>query len=91
MTVTSPSLVNAVRSPQHRAERPLRGIVLILGATVFLACSDALAKYLGRTLPPIEIAWLRFLVFAVIMLPVALTQRGGPVLRSARPKLQVLR
>ncbi|WP_031335793.1 DMT family transporter [Rhodopseudomonas sp. B29] len=91
MTVTSPLLVEAVRPPHRRAERPLRGIFLILGATVFLACSDALAKYLGRTMPPVEIAWLRFLVFAVIMLPAALTSRGGSVLRSARPKLQVLR
>lgn len=59
-------------------------------STVFLACSDTLAKYLGRTVPPIEIGWIRFLVFLLIMTPVALMSSSSP-LRSARPKLQVLR
>jgi drug/metabolite transporter (DMT)-like permease len=68
----------------------LRGIWLILASTVFLACSDALAKYLSLTLPPIEIAWFRFLVFFVILIPVMV--RASPrVFRSTRPGLQVWR
>nr|WP_303625978.1 DMT family transporter [Rhodopseudomonas palustris] len=75
----------------HRhADQPLRGIALIVLSTVFLACSDTLAKYLGRTVPPIEIGWIRFLVFLLIMTPVALMSSASS-LRSARPKLQVLR
>lgn len=90
LTVTSPSN-DAVRRLTHRhADHPLRGIALIVGSTVFLACSDTLAKYLGRTLPPIEIGWIRFLVFLLIMIPVALVSKESP-LRSVRPKLQVLR
>jgi len=90
LTVTSPSN-DAVRRLTHRhADHPLRGIALIVGSTVFLACSDTLAKYLGRTLPPIEIGWIRFLVFLLIMLPVAVVSKESP-LRSVRPKLQVLR
>jgi len=82
---------DAPRRLTHRhADHPLRGIALIVGSTVFLASSDALAKYLGRTLPPIEIGWIRFLVFLLIMLPVVLSSSGSP-LRAARPKLQVLR
>lgn len=80
----------ASRASHRHADHPLRGIALIVGSTVFLACSDTLAKYLGRTLPPIEIGWIRFLVFLLIMLPVVVAAREAP-LRSARPKLQVLR
>ena len=43
-----------------RADRPFRGIALILASTIFLGTSDVTAKYLSATLPSIEIAWLRF-------------------------------
>ncbi|WQH00364.1 DMT family transporter [Rhodopseudomonas palustris] len=86
-----PSANDATRRLTARhADHPLRGIALIVASTVFLACSDTMAKYLGRTLPPIEIGWIRFLVFLLIMLPVMLSSSASP-LRSARPKLQVLR
>ncbi len=80
------------RIPQ-RTDSPLCGIVLIIASTVFLACSDALAKYLTRELPPIEIAWIRFAVFALIMLPTTLWPfgRDNNVLRTRRPGLQILR
>ena len=41
-----------------RADRPFRGIALILASTVFLGTSDVTAKYLSATLPSVEIAWL---------------------------------
>ena len=45
-----------------------------------------MAKYLTRELPAVEIAWIRFAVFALIMLPAILLRPGGSnVLRSARP------
>jgi drug/metabolite transporter (DMT)-like permease len=78
------------RSVPARADRPFRGIALIVGSTVFLACSDAMAKYLSLSLPSIEIAWIRFLVFAMIFLPAMLTTKPN-VFRSTRPSLQVWR
>jgi drug/metabolite transporter (DMT)-like permease len=74
-----------------RADRPFRGIALILASTLFLGISDITAKYLSATLPSIEIAWLRFLVFAMIMVPTMLP--GSPVyaLRTERVGLQLLR
>ncbi len=88
----------AVRLPAERGfapprtDRPFRGIALVVASTVFLACSDAMAKYLTRELSPVEIAWIRFAVFVLIMLPAIVLRRGGVnVLRSARPGLQVLR
>jgi len=74
-----------------RADRPFRGIALILASTVFLGTSDATSKYLSGTLPSIEIAWIRFLVFALIMVPAMLP--GSPVfaLRTSRLGLQGMR
>ncbi len=51
-----------------------------------------MAKYLARGgLPAVEIAWIRFLVFALIMLPIVLAPSAGNPMRSARPLLQVFR
>jgi drug/metabolite transporter (DMT)-like permease len=79
------------RTAPARADRPFRGIALILASTVFLGTSDVTAKYLSATLPSIEITWIRFLVFAVIMSPAMLP--GSPLfaLHSQRPGLQVMR
>jgi drug/metabolite transporter (DMT)-like permease len=79
------------RTAPARADRPFRGIALILVSTVFLGASDVTAKYLSATLPSIEIAWIRFLVFALIMSPAMLP--GSPLfaLHSSRPGLQVMR
>ena len=64
-----PEKKSAVRKAPARADRPFKGIALVLASTVFLGTSDVTAKYLSATLPSIEIAWIRFLVFAVIMTP----------------------
>jgi len=75
----------------HRhTDRPFRGIAMIMGSTIFLASSDAMAKYLSRDLPALEIAWLRFTVFVLIMAPAVLMSSPN-AMRSARPVLQVLR
>ena len=69
----------------------LLAIGLILASTVFLSGSDITAKYLSASVSAVEIAWLRYSVFLLIMLPAILY--GGPrrVLRSRRPGLQVFR
>jgi len=55
----------AVRKAPARADRPFKGIALVLASTIFLGASDVTAKYLSATLPSIEITWIRFLVFAL--------------------------
>jgi drug/metabolite transporter (DMT)-like permease len=81
----------SARSAPDRADRPFRGIALILASTVFLGTSDVTAKYLSATLPSIEIAWIRFLTFALIMVPAMLP--GSPLyaLPSDRRGLQLVR
>ena len=86
-----PEKKSAARIAPARADHPFKGIALILASTVFLGTSDVTAKYLSATLPSIEIAWIRFLTFALIMSPAMLP--GSPLyaLRTARPGLQVMR
>jgi drug/metabolite transporter (DMT)-like permease len=80
-----------VRRAPARADRPFKGIALILSSTVFLGVSDVTAKYLSATLPSIEIAWLRFLVFAMIMVPAMVP--GSPLfaLKTGNVGLQLMR
>lgn len=65
------------------------GISAIVASTICFPISDTLAQSLMGTLPPIEVAWLRYCVFFIAALPLLL--QGGTTLRSARPGLQVLR
>jgi drug/metabolite transporter (DMT)-like permease len=86
-----PEKKSVARTAPARADRPFRGIALILLSTVFLGTSDATSKYLSSTLPSIEIAWLRFLVFVLIMVPAMLPGTPLYALRSRRPGLQLMR
>jgi drug/metabolite transporter (DMT)-like permease len=81
----------AARKAPARADHPFKGIALILASTVFLGASDVTAKYLSATLPSIEIAWIRFLVFALIMSPAMVP--GSPLfaLRTDRLGLHLMR
>jgi len=81
----------AARRAPARADRPFKGIALILLSTTFLGVSDVTAKYLSASLPSIEIAWLRFLVFALIMVPAMVP--GSPLfaMRTSRVGLQLMR
>jgi len=86
-----PEKKSVARTAPARADRPFRGIALILLSTVFLGTSDATSKYLSSTLPSIEIAWIRFLVFVLIMVPAMLPGTPLYALRSRRPGLQLMR
>jgi drug/metabolite transporter (DMT)-like permease len=81
----------AASAAPARADRPFRGIALILASTVFLGCSDVTAKYLAATVPTIEVAWIRFVVFALIMVPAMVP--GSPLyaLKTDRRGLLMLR
>lgn len=91
MTTISQPLTEVTSSAPGRVDRPFRGIALILTSTVFLGTSDVTAKYLTHTLPAVEIAWLRFLVFALIMVPAMIP--GSPLfaLRTGYFNIQILR
>lgn len=77
----------------QRAEPPsqpvLRGVLLVLCAVLLFSLSDVLAKVLRQSLPAVEVAWLRYLVFAAFAVALARRSRAG--LRPRRPGLQALR
>ncbi|MBS0560488.1 MAG: DMT family transporter [Proteobacteria bacterium] len=71
-------------------DRPLLGVVLFLASSVLFSASDTAAKFLTGTMPPIEIAWLRYIVFAGLASTPML--RSGPAaVRTRRHGVQVLR
>jgi len=84
-TQTLPEPDTRVRQSQFR------GTLLMVSSTVFFACSDVITKKLAGSLPPVEIAWLRYATFALLVVPLLLLNGGGILLRSQRPRLQILR
>lgn len=85
----APSPASSIQ-PSQRRENALRGIGFILLSTGFLTAGDVASKYLAASAPALQIVWLRYLVFAAIMLAFALPG-GRARLRSKRPLLQLLR
>lgn len=77
-------------SAGHR-DRASLGIALVVLSTIFLAASDVTAKHLTQTLPALQIAWIRYVVFALVVLAAALWRQAGSPLRSHRPGLQLAR
>jgi drug/metabolite transporter (DMT)-like permease len=73
------------------ADETLRGIGLILLSTIFFSSSDILAKHMTETMPPLQVTWMRYIVFLVIALPMAWRALGSRAMHTTRPLLQVLR
>ena len=68
-----------------------RGIGLMLAAVAAQSCSEAIAKLMTASLPAIEVAWLRYAVFAAVVVAVPLASGRRLALQSTRPRMQVLR
>jgi len=71
----------------RRVDDPVKGILLILSAMVFFSMSDSSAKLLGQMIPPIEVVWLRYCGFTLLMLPALL--RRPALFSSSAPVLQI--
>jgi len=82
---------SVARQAPARTDRPFKGIALMLASTVFLGTSDVTSKYLSTTLPSIEIAWIRFLVFALIMMPAMVPGTRLNAMKTGRLGLQLAR
>lgn len=63
----------------------------MLAALAFFSCSDAASKYLTRSLPAVEVTWLRYVFFAAAIFSVSLLTQQRAVLRARQPALQVCR
>lgn len=56
----------------HSADRPLLGILLMVGFCVVIPFSDALAKLLGTDFPLMQLVVVRFAMQAILFTPLAL-------------------
>ncbi|MBQ0821341.1 DMT family transporter [Microvirga sp. HBU67558] len=77
--------------PSGASASPLRGILFLIASTIVFSVADVITKQLASTLPPPEVAWMRYVTFALVIIPVVLMNGGPALLRSQRPSLQVLR
>ncbi|WP_137390921.1 DMT family transporter [Rhodoligotrophos defluvii] len=68
-----------------------KGVLLIVLATVFFSVSDIAAKYLTETIGAIQIAWMRYVVFCLLVVPWALYRGGWGMFHTRHPGRQVLR
>jgi drug/metabolite transporter (DMT)-like permease len=71
------------------AQRPVRGILLVVLALMSFSCSDCCAKYLSTSLPSVEIAWLRYASFTALAIIAVIASGRAPVTR--RPVLACFR
>ena len=77
--------------PFVRGDDRRRGIAYMVLAGVLFSFVDAQAKYLSETLPVLQIAWARHTGMFVAVVAVIWPRTGLAVLRTRRPKLQLLR
>jgi drug/metabolite transporter (DMT)-like permease len=83
----SPAVARGVRT----GDQPLRAIGLFLLSIALFSISDAISKELTRSLPAMEVAWMRYLWFVLLVLPVAVWAKGAGAFRPARPGVQSIR
>lgn len=68
-----------------------RGIALMVAAVAVQSCSEAVAKFMTASLPSVEVAWMRYAVFAAIVVGGTFARGRRLALRTPRPDLQILR
>lgn len=71
--------------------KPFKGILLIVFATMLFASHDALSKYLTGFYPVLLVIWVRYVAHTLLMVGLFLPNTGLRVLRTRNLKLQVLR
>ena len=65
-----------------------QGVLLMLTGVLIGPWLDGLAKLLGQTLPVLEVAWARFSVQLMLILPFAWFRLGRNILKLGQWKLQ---
>lgn len=78
-------------TPAEERRRRLAGIGLMCLALVCFTGIDTSAKWLGRSLPPLEISFFRYLIAFVLAAAVFSPRRVPDAWRTRRPWLQGLR
>lgn len=69
----------------------LRGILLMTLAVFMFSCLDATAKWLGQTMPPLELTWLRFFTHVILLFLLLRAWQRIEMLKPANIPMQTLR
>ncbi len=78
--------------PAHEQRRQrLAGIAMMCGAVAFFAALDAIAKYLGRHMDPLQVTGMRFISGFVIAFVIFNPLTRPELLKTQRPGLQFVR
>ncbi|QRM35797.1 DMT family transporter (plasmid) [Microvirga sp. VF16] len=83
--------ISVARGAAPAKDTTFAAIGLAVIATVFFAMGDVAAKVLTGTLPAIEVTWLRYLVFCLVVVPTVFVARGVKALHTPRLRLQIIR
>lgn len=73
------------------ARNRLIGIGLVSATFLFFALLDCGAKWLVRTLPVVEVVWLRFVTHVLFTAALLAPRQGWNLVRTQRPGLQLVR
>ena len=83
--VGTPLRIAPAAAAAAKPERIVVGILALLASVALFPVSDTASKMLTATLPGIEVAWMRYLIFVVVTVPLLLRDRT--LLRAVRPGL----
>ncbi|CAH1657455.1 Threonine/homoserine efflux transporter RhtA [Hyphomicrobiales bacterium] len=81
-------------SPHQSApkkDNSVRGIILFSLALMLFSVGDGTSKYLTETLPPFQISWMRFGIFASVVLFITVLRRDWSAFRSRCIPIQLAR
>lgn len=90
-TVTEPPLALEQAQPPQVAAHPMRGILLLLSALLFFACTDTTTKYLATQYDVPLVVGVRYIVHCALMLVLLGPSRGRQMVRTKRTGLAVVR
>lgn len=88
--MTTPVAASSAAAPGSAS----RAAMLILAATVVFSAMDGVSKFLTGSVPPVEVAFGRYVFYLLFLSPLLLKGGGGTlrtVLKPKRPVLQVVR
>ena len=87
-----PDLPSAAAAPAtDGTDRPLTGILLLVGAMMLVPMMDGLAKHLSSTYTTEQVVWARYFFHLAFLLPLVLWRFGRQALAPKRPVAQILR
>jgi drug/metabolite transporter (DMT)-like permease len=81
----------SLNNGDHSPAETRQGIILIVVGLSIASLAGAIMKILTEDLSALQITWIRFFGYALIMLPIVMIRFGRPALRPARPGIQVIR